>query len=91
MTGSAGADDWPYLYRVGFAASRLVVARGSQITAKSAYVWSSRPAYSDASGAARIYLSAALGDGLVTIGEQERIFHVNDWPRAVQESSRDHT
>jgi len=86
VSATTGSDDWQYIDCTGLPASRLVAAPGEMIEASNgATAHVLRPATSDASGNARIYLTSAIPTGTVLIGVRESIaLRIVDFPTSSQ-------
>lgn len=85
IVGTAGTSGgWAFLDCTGFPPNRLVAIPSETVTVGGGTATVLRPATSDASGAARLWINTALESGPVTLGETRRVFCAPDLPRTTQ-------
>lgn len=85
IQGTSGSDDWPYLDCTGFPPNIRVALPTEPISVGGVSALVLRTAVSDATGAARLYLSSALPSGSVLIGrEPSKVFEIIDYPQTFQ-------
>ncbi|CUH66807.1 hypothetical protein TG4357_02651 [Thalassovita gelatinovora] len=85
IIGTAGINGFDYLDCTGFAPNTLVALPSEAVSVDGHTARCIGRYQSDATGAARIYLDAALPSGSVVIGREESIaFYIEEFPSASQ-------
>ncbi|MGC1497285.1 MAG: hypothetical protein WA790_15860 [Sulfitobacter sp.] len=88
ITATAGNDGWPYIDCVGFPPNLRIAVPAEPVTGGGEKAIVLRTVTSDADGNARIYVSAPIPSGLVSIGKIEsRVFEIPNFPRSIQSTT----